>query len=297
MTTDANGSATQDAAAAAAAGAGTPDPATGGAAQGSNGAASDPFAGLETGTREWIGTKGYKGVSDLAKAAQNAESLIGRSVQIPGENAKPEEVEKFYERIGAPKEAKDYDFKLPDKVPDTFSYDESFAGEFKEVAKSAHLTKAQAAQVHDFYVNKAVGMFGKQNEALVEGVKAASAAMEKAWGEPGSERFREGSDDVLRAIKGFGIEAELERIGALVTHEGKKLVLSAPIAFALELAGKRMFSEGGLPTGMTAVVTNGNPFAGDNATDQGIMWNRDRQAAMRAIQAVGKKPEDFGLKA
>ena len=73
--------------AATAQGSGTSGNATAGASGGAgNGAAADPFIGLETGTRDWIGTKGYKSVSDVAKALRmslaSASALSERLVRL-----------------------------------------------------------------------------------------------------------------------------------------------------------------------------------------------------------------------
>jgi hypothetical protein len=75
--------------------------------------------GVDPAVKGFWETKGLKldnprdfGVK-LTEMYQGAERLIGvppdRVVKLPAADAKPEDLRSFYERLGAPKEAKDYD--------------------------------------------------------------------------------------------------------------------------------------------------------------------------------------------
>lgn len=309
--TEANaGSASSDAAAVNAAvitgNAGTPA-ATNSAAAATNGSgksdAADPFAGLETGTREWVGTKGYKSVGDIAKAAQNAESLIGKSVQIPDADAKPEDWDKFYGKVGRPEKSDGYEFKLPDGVPKEMPYDGEFANGFKPIAHQLGLTAKQAAGVHDFYVGQAAGYFGKQSEAKTQQVVAATAALEEKWGPSGSEAFQAKVDSSIRALKGLGIEEDLRAAGLMSSVSGPEgktynVVTHPKIAMALAEIGSKLFREDGLVTGQGGAVVD-NPFKDGpgkgNITDQMVAIRKDKAGAIRSMRAAGHKPEDFGL--
>lgn len=55
----------------------------------------------------------------LLKKLDGAESLIGRKIGIPADDAKPEEVSKFYETL-RPKTAEDYEFALGEKPDEEF---------------------------------------------------------------------------------------------------------------------------------------------------------------------------------
>lgn len=53
----------------------------------------------------------YKTVGELAKGYENANKLIGaKGVILPGENAQPEEYEKFYNSLGRPEKPEGYKF-------------------------------------------------------------------------------------------------------------------------------------------------------------------------------------------
>lgn len=283
--------------------AGTSGAANGGADQGSNSAANDPFAGLETGTREWIGTKGYKSVGDLAKAAQNAESLIGKSVQLPGADAKPEDWQKVFRRLGAPETPDGYTLALPEGVAEGV-IDAEFGTKFKDVAVKAGLTPSQAKAVHDFIALGTVEQVQANANAQAEAATKATEALEKAWGgKVGSEPFNGALQHAMRAINGLGgddLTKALIAKGVLSAPdaEGNSSILDDKIAVAFSEIGKRYFTGAGfVPSDGPGSVDN--PFAGER---EKLNWSAvhkaikaDRQGALILIRAAGKKPSDFGL--
>src|SRR3990170_781823 len=80
------------------AGAGGGDPGAGTGAGGSSGAA-DWRTGLPDDLRSHTALADIKDVGGLAKSFVNAQSLIGRSVRIPGEDASAEDREAFYQSL------------------------------------------------------------------------------------------------------------------------------------------------------------------------------------------------------
>lgn len=286
--TDVNGSAS----------AGTPDAANGGTDQGSNGAASDPFAGLETGTREWIGTKGIKTIADLAKSAQNAESLIGKSVQIPAADAKPEDILKVFRRLGAPEKPDGYALSLPEGVAENV-LDADFGAKFKDAAVANGLTPTQAKGIYDFIAKGTAeqlqSVVASQEEAAVK----ATEALTKAFGGPvDSEPFKGALQLVSRAINGLGGDklANALKAKGILSAEGN--ILDDTIAVAFHEIGKRYFTEGGFVPGDAGGGVD-NPFVGDrdklNQTLVHKTIKADRPRAIALILAAGKKPSDFGL--
>lgn len=260
------------------------------AASPNNGSAADPFAGLETGTREWIGTKGYKSVADIAKAAHSAESLIGRSVQIPGDDAKPEDLQKFYGKLGRPENAEGYEFKLPEGIPEDLPYDAEFAGSFKPIAHELGLSGKQAAGLHDWFVKTQAEGYGKSREAMAANAVKATETFEAKWGPQDSETFKGKIAVADRALEGLGIKQAFEATGLLGPGG---IVLDPAIGLALAQVGEVMFKEDSLESGGGSYADN--PFAGGDLTEQMKAIKADRPRALRMIAAAGKKPGDFGL--
>ncbi len=271
---------------------------------GSNGA-GDPFTGLETGIPEWVGKHGIKDVSPesfgkVAKIAMSAESLIGKSVQLPGDDAKPEDWSKFYGRVGRPEKADSYEFALPEGLPKDLPYDADFALKFKPAAYDAGLTAKQAAKVHDFYVKEAADYFGKQREANSQRVVAATDAFEKEWGKKDSEPFKAAVEDMTRAVKGLELSDALQGAGLLGSIDGKQFIVDAAVGKALAKVGKTMFREDSMVNGSGGGSAPDNPFKDGpnkgNMTEQNLLWNNDRAKATAMIRQAGHTPEAFGYR-
>lgn len=281
--------------------AGTPAAANGTTDPGSTGGASDPFSGLETDTRSWVEKAGIKDVATLAAKARNAESLIGKSIQVPGDDAKPEDIDKFLDKATAkyrPKDAAGYEFKLPEGVPKEMPYDADFATAFKAEALKGGLTTRQAGLAHDFYVQTAAKSFAAQQAAEADLQTKATDALVAKWGQPDSDTFKRSSEMATRAIDGLGIGKALADSGIFVKTEKGLVVRNADLALALERVGSSMFKEDSL-VGGTGGVTSDNPFKdGPDKGNQTVMMQAiktDKAAAIRAIRAAGFKPEQWHI--
>ena len=266
---------------------------------------SDPFSALsiDEDTRDWLAKRGTKTVEDAVKTAYEQSKLLGNAVRVPGKDAKPEEVEAFYEKLGRPKTADEYDFQPPESLPENLPYDGERAKSFAGLAHKLGLSKAQASAVHDWAVENAVNDFNgfstqhaEQNEAVA---KAETAKLEKLWGPLNGDAMRVNlgfADKVIRDLGGDDVLNEFKRVG-LIGSEGS-VIMSAPIAVMLSKIGSALYKEDGVVRGRPDRI--GNPFAegdGFNMTAQMKIIREDREHAFALIAAAGKKPEDFGLKA
>jgi hypothetical protein len=113
------------------------------------------------------------------KQAREAEKHFGvpvdRLVKMPAADAKPEDLRAFYERLGAPKEAKDYDFTA---VKDT-----TIADALRSTAHAAGLSKDAAAAIAAS-VAKAIESKAATDTTLDAGKLAEQQAKLKAnWGD------------------------------------------------------------------------------------------------------------------
>lgn len=288
---------------------GSPAPSNGseGAQNGSgaNGSA-DPFAGLETGSRDWVEKAGYKTVEDVVNGARNAESLLGKSVRLPGDDAKPEDWAKFQSDVSkhlpaeyrAPESVDGYEFKLPDGVPEEMPYDDDFAKSFKEQARELGLAPKTASQLHDFTVQHMAKQFESSRQAMGERATKQTEELEQAWGKTGSDEHKAKLDSALRALKGLDLEDSFKAAGFLVDVPDKGLcVMDAKAAKALATVGDALYREANALEGEGTGSEASNPFADSNwnMTEQNRIWNTDRPRAERLMRAAGKTPKELGF--
>ncbi len=277
-----------------------------------NGAVASPFGELDADTSEWIGKREIKDVPSLIKVARDKDSMVGKQAEQlakaivpPGKDAKPEELQAFREKMGIPAAPDDYDFKAPDKLPEDLPYDGERAAAFKAKAHELGLSKTQAAAVHDWAVENAVGdydaMAKANDERLVENAKAETAKLVKLYGPVTGETFRAQAafaDKALMEVGGQDALEALQQAKLIGDVEGQKIVQSSAIFNMLAKMGQTLFREGEVLKGDPARLNN--PFVEGpafNLTQAMALVKQDRSLALSFIQAAGKKPEDFGLKA
>lgn len=267
---------------------------------------ADPFAALafeegDKDIRDWITKTGFKGPKDIAKTAFEQSKLIGSSIRVPGENATDEERNAFLDKLGRPKEAKDYAFTPPTDLPEDLPYDGERADEFKAKAHELGLTAKQAAGLHDWFASKTVEDFngiGQQNAAKqLETAQAQTKELEKLWGPLDGKQMRTNLAFADKALKLGGEEVlnEFKRVG-LIGGDGK-VIQSAPIATMLAKIGQTLYTEDAVLRGNPDML--GNPFSSGkegNLTEAMKLIKSDRAHAFTLIAAAGRKPSDFGLK-
>ena len=271
---------------------------------GSDGAA-DVFAGLDTGIRDYVGKHGIKDVSPesfgkLAKIAVSAESLIGKSVQIPDDKAKPEDLDKFFNKLGRPEKPEGYEFKLPEGIPEGMPYDAEFAKAFKAVAHKAGATAKQAAEYHDFTVKWFGEQYKAQHQKVADLMNGSTAALEKLYGPKDSQPFKNGLEMMDRTIRKEGLEEELRSVGLLGVMDGKSYVTHPKLMDLLGKYGKEFHREGDAAQGSGGGVSADNPFkdgpdAVGQMTAQHAAIKANRAGAIASIKAAGRKPSEWGL--
>lgn len=266
--------------------------------------ANDPLAALDADTREWLKKSNLTGdPASLAKKAHEQAKLLGNAIRVPGKDAPQEEVDAFLNKLGRPDTPDKYEFAVPESLPEHLPYDAERATEFKSLAHKLGLTAKQAAAIHDWATERAVGDFNGQQAATeqrnAEIAKGETQKLEKLWGPLKGETARANltfADRALTEAGGQEAVEEFKRVGLIGGDD--KVILSAPIATLFANIGRALYKEDGVLHGDASRLAN--PFedgANFNLTRAMAVIREDRNIALAFIQAAGKKPEDFGLKA
>ena len=263
----------------------------------------DVFADLEADTREWLQKREVKDAKAAAKLAFDQSKLLGNAIRIPGPKATDEEKAEFLNKLGRPEKADDYEFEMPKDLPAEIPYDGERAAKFKSLMHEQGLNKTQAKALHDAFIADTVGDYHASAVAQVEALKTTAkeetGKLEKLWGPLNGETAQanlEFADRFIMETVGEDGWAELERLKAVTTVDGKRVVTSAKMAEMFAKAGMALFKEGSIVTGDPAFL--GNPFAeGEhfNLTKQMQLTKADPDRARQMIAAAGKKPADFGM--
>jgi len=173
----------------------------GGAAAG--GAAGGASAAAGSGTPVWhegkvdaetVGfwqNKGYdvsdpvKVASELTKQYRAAEKFLGapadQIVRLPKADAKPEDLRAFYQRLGAPAEAKDYDFAaIKDSAGNAISA--PLADALRAAAFDRGLSKDAATTIAQSVVKTLDGIKATETAERTAKIAESKAELAKNWG-------------------------------------------------------------------------------------------------------------------
>ncbi len=172
----------------------------------------------------------FKSEQDLAKSYVELETRF-RTGEIakPTDDATPEEWDKFYAKVGRPKQADDYALSA-----EGYEADDKFMGDLKKRFHKAGLDPKQAKSMFDFITEK-----GKESSAQESArTKANEQALDQAWGHQRDQKLELARRFVVKN-GGEKALAHLERIGA-----ASDAVVLQLLASAAEGTGPHRFVDG-----------------------------------------------------
>lgn len=192
---------------------GTPAPAPAAAAPASAPAAPAPapawYESIEDqGAVAWAKGRGYKldDPTETAKIAMlghyNAEKLIGldragRTLVMPKDDATPDEIAAYRQKLGVPAASKDY--KLPDGLKE-----DPVAKAFLDVAHKAGYTQKHLDPVFEFLGQQTQALEAQQEAAREQKAQADVEALRGEWG----GEFELRSETARRAVRELGLSKE-----------------------------------------------------------------------------------------
>lgn len=186
----------------------------------------------------------FKSKAELAQSYEELEGKLGRSVEIPGKDAKPEEWDKFLTRLGRPKSADEYVLESVDG----FTATDSYLSELKGIFHSAGLTAAQANIIHKELAARA---------AMVEEQERNSKEDEREKREESVRAKREAAENTLRNAWGLNYDIRLEHARRFVIAEGGEEALAHldSIGVGSDPVVLKLLSQAGAATGSHRLVT------------------------------------------
>lgn len=191
----------------------------------------DWSSGFDDTMKGYIQNKGFKTAADLANAYQNLEKFHGvpqeRMLKLPEKEDAPE-WGGIYDRLGRPKEAKDYQLEIPKEIGDE-KFAEAAKGWFHELG----LSKKQGETIATKWNEYVSGQVGAQKEAVANGLVQEQTALKKEWGAAYDENIqvsKEGArrygfdkptlDKLENAMGHNGLMKLMQRLGS-ATSEGR----------------------------------------------------------------------------
>ena len=191
---------------------------------------------------EW---SNIKEVGDLFKNYISGQQLISKSVRIPDSTSSPEDIAKFYTKLGKPASKEDYTFEYkPAKAEYTMYNKDSFDFTvFKDIADKANLTAEQYQDLASAYIDINNENFLNYNETLkakaAEELKDAENKLKLAWG----EQYNQNINSITEKVKKLYSEDTMKRMqGAGLFRDPD--FLQAHLKLTKMMTGDTVFIEG-----------------------------------------------------
>jgi len=151
-----------------------------------------------------------KDIPNLTKAFINAQKLIGKDkIPVPDQHATEEDWQNIFDKLGRPKELKDYQVKLDKEA----GLEDSFLDSFKEQAHKAGILPKQAEKLLNWYGLTAKGAAESLKAKHTEKQTAEIAELKKEWGNGFEQQIKIaelairdfGGDELIKHLKESGL--------------------------------------------------------------------------------------------
>lgn len=229
----------------------------------------------------YVQNKGWKSPAEMAEGYRNLEKLRGvpaeRLLTLPAADADEATKAAFYERLGRPKEASGYDFKLGE--------DANYDGAVKQVLHKAGLSTEQAKAVIAGYDGIVQGITKAQQEAQIARVQTEHQQLMAEWGQAAQQNLAMAQHG--RDLLGLSNE-DVDAIGAALGHKRTMQLLHGITA----RSGEADFVVGKTAGGKGA-MTPGQAQAQINAWRKDKDWSAKYLAGDATVRAEFKRVAAF----
>lgn len=158
---------------------------------------------LEEQYRPMVERKAWKSPNDMAQSYYNLEKMMGvppdQLIKLPKDGTfSPEEFTQVMQRLGAPKDAAEYELDFGSNSSDAF---ESWA---RNAFTQAGLTKQQAAAISQSWQQHTTDAMTNANEQYQASVQSEHKELQREWG----KAYEQQLNQAKMAVKEFGVSPE-----------------------------------------------------------------------------------------
>ena len=157
-------------------------------------------AAFDEDTNAYVSNKGWKEPADLLTSYRNLEKFAGGAknlLELPPENATPEQLDAFYSKLGRPGNPDEYGLQPPE------GGDPELTNWFKGTAHKLGLTAAQAKALYTEWNGMSGAMQEKLQAQKAQEAETELKALKGEWGQAYDQMVGAGR----RAVQALGLDA------------------------------------------------------------------------------------------
>lgn len=197
--------------------------------------------------RALVRAKGWKGPGDAVRDFHSLEKTVGNRVALPAADAKDEDFAKFFDPLGRPKTAADYDLK-EFKPPEGLPWSDDFMAGMREEMHAAGVPQRMAKRLVDGYAKRAKAQYDADAAKVTNFGKEQHTNLVRKLGQPEYDRRK----DLVGRVLGASAGELMPQLRTLRTVDGT-FVLDNPVILesVFELV-KHFGEDGNLPRHLDA---------------------------------------------
>lgn len=199
----------------------------------------------------------YKSMEEALKGSVHAQRLVGKSLEFPGADAKPEQVAEYRKRAGVPETPDGYKITLPAPPEGSgMSWDQTLVKSFLAEMHGVHARpEVVQAAINTYYadMNKKWDAWrNQQNASENEDLSGAIKELEKKWGPKDGPMWKHYAGRAELAIRTLMGDAPPSAIQKIVESTNDPEVAHAFSMLADSLLERGFLGEEEMPSGMGA---------------------------------------------
>ena len=207
-------------------------------------------------------------------------------VAVPSDHSSPEEWEAFFQKVGRPSKADEYQLNKPDALKD-IGLDEKSLQEVKSLAHKNGLTQKQLGALGDWYFGTVAKSLESVNQQQVQAKESAINVLKQEWG----SNFDANLQAAERGAAIVGVGKEVFQADPALANNAHFIKAMAKVAqMTAESSGVGLRNQGGSiginsPESAKAEIARirsdkAHPYNNTSARPS------DRQAAVEAVQRL-----------
>jgi hypothetical protein len=196
-----------------------------------NTAVADWHSALPEDIRNHPAATKFKTPADVVKSYIELEKFVGKDkIPLPGKDAKPEDWDVVWSRLGRPESPDKYTLPKLDNMPANFpQVAPEKMKEFLGVAHKAGLLPSQVSEVYSWFMKDTVNAIGQAESARAEGMVKAEAALRHEWG----KAYDQNVGTARKVLQTYGSDEIFQLMDSGLGNDPRVIKLFAEI-------GKRM---------------------------------------------------------
>jgi len=173
----------------------------------------------------------FKTPADVVKSYIELEKFVGKDkIPLPGKDAKPEDWDVVWSRLGRPESPDKYQLPKLEGLPANFpQIPPEKMSEFLGIAHKAGLLPNQVSEVYSWFMKDTVNAMGHAEAARAEGMVKAEAALRKEWG----KAYDQNVGTARKVLQTYGSDEIFQLMDSGLGNDPRVIKLFAEI-------GKRM---------------------------------------------------------